>query len=106
LVEAIRLWRIDQKTSIESHPMTTVKEQPQAAARIALNEKETAAALGVSLSWLQHDRCGKRLIPFYRVGGLVRYNAARVTDALAAMEEGGATVAPSRSTKRRGGAAA
>ncbi|RYF41732.1 MAG: hypothetical protein EOO27_46000 [Comamonadaceae bacterium] len=86
--------------------MTSTNEQPQAAARIALNEKETAAALGVSLSWLQHDRCGKRLIPFYRVGGLVRYNAARVSEALATMEEGGAAATSSRSTKRRGGAAA
>ena len=74
------------------------------AVRLALNEKETAAALGVSLSWLQHDRCGKRLIPFYRVGGLIRYNAARVTDALSAMEEGGAAGSlPSRPVKRRGG---
>lgn len=86
--------------------MSSMNESPAPGTRIALNEKETATALGVSLSWLQHDRCGKRLIPFYRVGGLVRYNAARVTDALAAMEEGGATVVASRSTKRRGSAAA
>lgn len=84
--------------------MTSTTERPHAPARIALNEKETATALGVSLSWLQHDRCGKRLIPFYRVGGLVRYNAARVSDALAAMEEGGvAGSSPSRPMKRRGG---
>lgn len=86
--------------------MTTGTEQAHAAPRIALNEKETAAALGVSLSWLQHDRCGKRLIPYYRVGGLVRYNAARVSEALAGMEEGGAATAPARSAKRRGGAPA
>ena len=86
--------------------MSSINESPAPGTRIALNEKETAAALGVSLSWLQHDRCGKRLIPFYRVGGLVRYNAARVTDALAAMEEGGAAGnSPSRPTKRRQGAA-
>lgn len=59
-----------------------------ASARVALNEREMAAALGISVSWLQHDRCGKRLIPFYRLGGLIRYNADRVRVALAAMEEG------------------
>lgn len=76
--------------------MTSVKEQPQAAARLAFNEVEMAAALGVSVSWLQHDRCSRRLVPFYRLGGNIRYNPARVTDALAAMEEGGASTAKKR----------
>lgn len=69
--------------------MTSPLKEPHAAARLALNEVEMAAALGVSVSWLQHDRCHRRLVPFYRLGGNIRYNPHRVTDALSLMEEGG-----------------
>lgn len=56
---------------------------------LGLTEKDLAADINVSVSWLQHDRASKRLIPFYRIGGHVRYNRARVAEALAQMEEGG-----------------
>ena len=66
--------------------MTTAEKQIP----IALTEQQLADDIGVSVSWLQHDRCTKRLLPFYRLGGrLIRYNRARVLEVLAGMEEGG-----------------
>lgn len=73
-------------------------EKTYDAPRHALKEAEMARAIDVSPSWLAHDRTGARRIPFYRIGGLVRYNPARVFEALAQMEEGGAP-------KRKGAAA-
>jgi len=58
--------------------------------RLALNEQELAAALGISVSFLQHDRLGRRLIPYYRLAGRVLYDRSRVLQALSLMEEGGA----------------
>jgi hypothetical protein len=58
--------------------------------RLALNEQELAAALGISVSFLQHDRLKRRLIPYYRLAGRVLYDRGRVMAALAMMEEGGA----------------
>lgn len=54
-----------------------------------IDEDACARAIGMSASWLAKDRRGKRLIPFYRVGGAVRYDPARVREALAAQEHGG-----------------
>ena len=56
---------------------------------LALNEKDVAARLKVSLSWLQRDRRTKKVIPFYRIGGNIRYSPERVAEALAKLEEGG-----------------
>lgn len=61
-----------------------------AGARIALNENEMASAIGVSVYWLQKDRQSRRIVPFYRIGGNIRYNPARVAEVLANLEEGGA----------------
>ncbi len=69
--------------------------------KLVLNESEIAAALGVSKSWVQHDRCGARILPFYKIGGSVRYNLDRVRAALDAREEGGTPTAG----RRRAGAA-
>ena len=66
---------------------------------IGLTEKAIAAEINVSVSWIQHDRVGARLIPFYRIGKNIRYNKARVHAALAGLEEGGP------STRRRAMAA-
>lgn len=57
---------------------------------IAVDEHVVAAALGLSVHWVRKDRIGKRLVPFYRIGGAIRYNLDRVREALAAVEEGGA----------------
>jgi hypothetical protein len=58
-------------------------------APIAISESEAAQALGVSVHFLRKDRQTKRLLPFYKLGGAVRYNLERVREALAAVEEGG-----------------
>lgn len=58
--------------------------------RIAVDENQMAAAIGMSVHFLRKDRRTKRLIPFYRIGDCIRYNMDRVLEALAAAEEGGA----------------
>lgn len=57
--------------------------------KIALNEQELASALGMSVSFLQKDRCTRRLIPYYRIGDSIRYDVGRVREALIKLEEGG-----------------
>lgn len=71
------------------HTSSRIAAQNQAPTRTALTEQEIAAELGFSVSWVQHDRTGKRLLPFYRIGSRIRYSLPRVMQALAAMEEGG-----------------
>lgn len=66
---------------------------------LGLTEKDIAAEINVSVSWLQHDRVSARIIPFYRIGKNIRYNKARVLAALSNLEEGGNT------TRRRKGEA-
>jgi hypothetical protein len=66
-----------------------MQNQIDDAPRQTLCEAKMARLMDVSPSWLAHDRCGARKIPFYRIGGLVRYEPARVFEALAQMEEGG-----------------
>ncbi len=62
--------------------------------RIAIDETEAAAAIGMSVHFLRKDRRTKRLIPFYRIGDCVRYDIGRIREALAAIEEGGAHIKP------------
>jgi len=64
---------------------------------IAVNEESIAAAMGLSVFFLRKDRQTKRRIPFYRIGGAIRYNPETVRQALALMQEGG--------TRRAGGTA-
>jgi hypothetical protein len=56
---------------------------------ISVDETVLAPAIGVSIHFLRKDRQTKRIIPFYRIGGCIRYNIERVKEALATMEEGG-----------------
>ena len=56
---------------------------------IGLNKAQIAKAIGMSPHWVDKDRRTKRLIPFYRIGGSIRYNLQRVEEALAKLEEGG-----------------
>jgi hypothetical protein len=57
--------------------------------QIGVDETIAAKALGVSVRWLQKDRIGRRIVPFYKMGGAVRYNLDRVREALSAVERGG-----------------
>jgi hypothetical protein len=63
---------------------------PSPTARIGLTEKEIAEALGLSLTWIQHDRIGRRILPYFRIGGAIRYSPERVRAALERLQEGGA----------------
>ena len=61
-------------------------------APLAVDERECAAAIGMSVAWLRKDRRTKRVIPFFKMAGnngAVRYNLDRCREALAAIEEGG-----------------
>lgn len=72
------------------------------ATSIAFDENEAAKALGMSLAWLRRDRRTKRLLPFYRIGGCIRYNPETLRKALAAFEEGGVHLKPrKRATKAK-----
>jgi len=56
---------------------------------IGITEFDLAESIGMSVEFLRKDRSGKRLIPFYRIGSAIRYNPARVTEALVSLEVGG-----------------
>jgi hypothetical protein len=67
--------------------------------RIAVDEVEAARAIGMSIHFLRKDRRTKRIIPFFKIGDCVRYDLARVREALIAAEEGGVT----KGSRVRGG---
>lgn len=56
-----------------------------------VNEFVCAEDIGMSVHFLRKDRkhTGKKLIPFIKIGGAVRYDMDRVHDALRAMQHGG-----------------
>ncbi len=56
---------------------------------IAVDEHTLAAAIGMSVHFVRKDRRGKKIIPFIRIGGSIRYDIERVRKALAALEVGG-----------------
>lgn len=62
---------------------------PTLVPKLALTEHQMAEALGLSVHTLRKDRQQQRRIPFFKIGGAVRYNVDRVREALAAFEEGG-----------------
>lgn len=65
---------------------------------LAVNEYQCAQATGLSIHFVRKDRIGRKLLPFYRVGGRILYNLDRVRETLKSLEEGG--------VHRRGGATA
>jgi hypothetical protein len=67
--------------------------------RQTVDDIAVAAALGVSVSTVRHDRLGARRIPFYRIGGSIRYDLDRVWEALAALEVGGVALPSKRRSK-------
>lgn len=72
--------------------------------QIAIDERQCAAAIGMSVAWLRKDRRTKRLIPYYRIGDRVLYDMGRVREALLALEEGGSAVVSKRTVKSWAGA--
>lgn len=64
---------------------------------VAVGEHEAANALGLSVHTLRKDRQKERRFPYFKVGRSVRYDLARVREALAGMEVGG----PEPVAKRR-----
>lgn len=57
--------------------------------RLALNDKEVAKALGMSLAWVRKDRITKRILPFYRIGDCIRYDVDTVRKVMLSRMEGG-----------------
>ncbi len=57
--------------------------------KIVLDESQMAKAIDMSVHFLRKDRRTRRLIPFYKIGGAVRYDIGRVREALKLLEEGG-----------------
>lgn len=64
--------------------------------RRAVDERECAAALNLSVYTLQKDRQAARRIPFFKIGTAVRYDLERVWQALAELEVGGPKARPAR----------
>jgi hypothetical protein len=62
---------------------------PLSVSDVAVDEREAAKMIGMSVFFLRKDRRTKRLIPFYRIGDRILYNPRRVFEALASLEEGG-----------------
>jgi hypothetical protein len=62
---------------------------PLESTRIALTDREVAAAFGMSLGWVRKDRLTKRILPFYRIGDCIRYDLQTVRKALMQSMEGG-----------------
>lgn len=56
---------------------------------VTVTESELSELMSLSTTFLQRDRRGKRLLPFYKLGGAVRYDLGRVRQALLSMELGG-----------------
>jgi len=59
-------------------------------APLVVDEHAVARAVGMSVDWVRKDRYGKRILPFCRIGGRIRYNLESVRAALSSVEEGGA----------------
>jgi hypothetical protein len=58
--------------------------------QLIVNDKTLAELIGMSLPWVRKDRRTKRLLPFFRLGGSIRYDVPTVRKALLARSEGGA----------------
>lgn len=58
--------------------------------QLIVDDKTIAELIGMSLHWVRKDRLTKRLLPFFRLGGAVRYDVPTVRSALLARSEGGA----------------
>jgi hypothetical protein len=57
--------------------------------KLIVDDKTIAELIGLSLAWVRKDRRTARLLPFFRLGGRVRYDVPTVRSALLARSEGG-----------------
>ena len=55
----------------------------------AVDDKTVAQALGCSVAYVRKDRRTAKVIPFFRLGGLIRYDLDVVRAKLNASSEGG-----------------
>jgi hypothetical protein len=74
-----------------------VHNQSQHITRAITDEKGIADVFDISVSFVRKDRSGKRILPFFRIGDLIRYDVERCREALLANEEGG----PQKATRKR-----
>lgn len=58
--------------------------------RIFLNTEGAAQVLGQTVRWLEADRIGKQLVPFYKIGGAVKYELRELHEFLESCKRGGA----------------
>ena len=55
--------------------------------QLIVDDKSIAVLIGMSLPWVRKDRRTKRLLPFFRLGGRIRYDVPTVRKALLARSE-------------------
>lgn len=55
----------------------------------AVDDKQIAGLIGMSVAWVRKDRATKRTIPFFRLGDCIRYDVATVRSVMQARMEGG-----------------
>lgn len=84
---------------VQTKGFTVSKNKAQGIIPIVVTEIEAAQAIGMSVGYLRKDRREKRIIPFIKIGDCVRYDLLRVTEAVAALEEGGAHLKPRTRTR-------
>lgn len=72
--------------------------QSNLGAPMLLDETAAAEFLGCSVAFLRKDRRHAQLIPFVKLGALVKYRRERLADAVNALEVGGSSL----KTARRG----
>lgn len=65
------------------------KPTNQEESAIAVDENAIAKQLNMSVHFLRKDRRGARVVPYFRIGGSIRYSVERVRAALSNLEEGG-----------------
>lgn len=68
--------------------------------RLVVDEFAVAEALSLSVHTVRKDRQHDRRIPFFKIGGAVRYNLDRVRAALLEMECGGPAPRPDARSPR------
>lgn len=60
----------------------------------AVDDKQIAELIGMSVHWVRKDRKTKRILPFFRIGDSVRYDVETVRKVFLSRMEGGAAWAP------------
>ncbi len=70
-------------TEVDNWVLDRVAARDGVARKTRVSEAELAPLLGCSVSWLQKDRSGARVIPFVKEGSAVRYDVDAATKAYA-----------------------